>query len=82
MKQTTISDVPAKVRFPDLPDFAFVRADVLFDEGLLPFSKATLWRLVKAQKFPAPAKISGNITAWEVGAVRRWLCALAKEAAE
>lgn len=78
MKQTFISDAPEKVRFSDLPDCAFVRSDVLFNQGILPFSKATLWRLVKARKFPAPAKISGNITAWEVGAVRRWLCALAQ----
>ena len=58
--------------FDTLPDSAFVRADALFAAGLLPFSRATLWRLVKAGRFPAPAKLSENITAWEVGAVRRW----------
>lgn len=58
--------------FDALPDTAFVRANALFAAGLLPFSRATLWRLVKAGKFPAPAKISENVTAWEVGAVRRW----------
>lgn len=55
-----------------LPDGAFVRASALFQSGLLPFSRATLWRLVKAGKFPAPAKISNNISAWQVGAIREW----------
>jgi predicted DNA-binding transcriptional regulator AlpA len=27
---------------------------------------------VKAGKFPAPAKISRSITAWNLGDVRRW----------
>ncbi len=62
--------------FDSLPDSAFVRANALFAAGLLPFSKATLWRLVKAGKFPTPAKISENVTAWEVGAVRRWKVAV------
>jgi prophage regulatory protein len=62
--------------FDALPDAAFVRANSLFAAGLLPFSRATLWRLVKAGKFPAPAKISENVTAWEVGAVRRWKVAV------
>lgn len=55
-----------------LPDSAFVRANALFQSGSLPFSRATLWRLVKAGKFPAPAKISRSITAWNLGDVRRW----------
>lgn len=71
---------PAERRaMPDidqLPDSALVRASVLFASGLLPFSRATLWRLVKANKFPAPAKISSSITAWQVGAVRRWQAAV------
>ena len=56
-----------------LPDAAFVRAKALISSGVLPFSKATLWRLVKAGRFPAPAKLSDNITAWRVGELRAWL---------
>lgn len=58
--------------FDVLPNTAFVRANALFAAGVLPFSRATLWRLVKAGRFPKPAKLSDNITAWNVGAVRRW----------
>lgn len=64
------------INFDTLPDTAFVRANTLFAAGLLPFSRATLWRLVKAGKFPAPAKLSENVTAWEVGAIRRWQASL------
>jgi predicted DNA-binding transcriptional regulator AlpA len=31
---------------------------------------------VKAGKFPAPAKISRSITAWNLGDVRRWRAGL------
>lgn len=61
-----------KVNIDELPDAALVRANALFQSGSLPFSRATLWRLVKAGKFPAPAKISRSITAWNLGDVRRW----------
>jgi len=40
--------------------------------GRLPFSQATLWRLVAAQKFPAPVRLSPGVTAWPVDAVERW----------
>lgn len=56
-----------------LPDAAFIRARVLINSGVLPFSNATLWRLVKKGRFPAPAKLSDNITAWRVGELREWL---------
>ena len=65
-------DKPVRLDLDNLPDAAFVRAVPLINSGVLPFSKATLWRLVKAGRFPKPAKLSDNITAWNVGAVRRW----------
>jgi predicted DNA-binding transcriptional regulator AlpA len=40
---------------------------------VLPFSSATLWRLVKAGKFPAPVRLSDRITAWRVEDVRTWM---------
>lgn len=65
-------DKPVRLDLDNLPDAAFVRAAPLINSGVLPFSKATLWRLVKAGRFPKPAKLSDNITAWNVGAVRHW----------
>lgn len=40
---------------------------------ILPFSHATLWRMVKAGRFPAPVKLSDRITAWKSSAVIEWL---------
>lgn len=65
--------------FDKLPDSAFVRESDLVtrprehDPALLPFSKSTLWRHVRAGTFPAPVKLSERVTAWRVGDVRRWL---------
>lgn len=41
--------------------------------AIFPVSSATLWRMVKAGKFPAPVKLSEGITAWDVESVRSWL---------
>ena len=41
--------------------------------GILPFSSPTLWRMVKAGKFPAPVKLSERVTAWRVEDVRAWM---------
>lgn len=73
-------DIAPDVQFSDLCDCALVRAEVLLRANLLPFSKATLWRMVRAGSFPAPVKLSSNITAWQVGTIRRWLADLAPEA--
>ena len=35
-----------------------------FRRGMVPFSSATLWRLVKAGDFPQPVKLGERITAW------------------
>jgi prophage regulatory protein len=39
----------------------------------VPVSRATLWRMVKRGEFPAPVKLSRNITAWHVEDVIRWI---------
>ncbi|MDA8095791.1 MAG: AlpA family phage regulatory protein [Betaproteobacteria bacterium] len=41
--------------------------------GLLPFSRATLWRRVKDGSFPRPVKLSERTTAWPTAEVRRWM---------
>lgn len=41
--------------------------------GLLPFSRATLWRRVKDGTFPPPVKLSERTTAWSTVEVRKWM---------
>lgn len=75
--------VVTSTRFDALPDSAFIREAQLVQStkrpsvaALLPFSAPTLWRMVKAHKFPAPYRLSGaRVTAWKVGEVRAWLAA-------
>lgn len=68
--------------FDSLPDSAFVRESQLVQSPKrpdipvpLPFSAPTLWRLVKAGRFPKPVKLSQRVTAWNIGAVRAWIAA-------
>lgn len=58
--------------FDDLPNSAYVRQPQLIPSPL-PWSSATLWRKCKRGEFVAPTKLSERVTAWNVGAVRRWL---------
>ena len=39
----------------------------------LPLSHSTLWREVKAGRFPAPIKLTERATAWRWGDVLAWL---------
>lgn len=41
--------------------------------GILPFSSATLWRMVKRGDFPAPVKLSEKVTAWKAEDIRAWI---------
>jgi len=68
------------IQFDSLPDDAYLRVKQLImnagsypGTALLPFSRATLWRMVKAQRFPAPQKLSSGVTAWSVRTIRQWL---------
>ena len=58
--------------FDELPDGAYVRQPQLIPSPL-PWSSATLWRKCKRGEFVAATKLSERVTAWNVGAVRRWL---------
>lgn len=57
--------------FDTLPDTAYLRQPQLLE--IVPFSAATLWRKCKAGEFPQPVKLSKRVTAWQVGAVRRFI---------
>ena len=59
--------------FSALPDDALIRLGTLIAWALIPFSVATLWRKVRSGDFPAPLKVSTQVTAWRVGDIRRWL---------
>jgi predicted DNA-binding transcriptional regulator AlpA len=39
---------------------------------MVPVSNATLWRMVKDGRFPAPVKLGPNVTAWRADDVRAW----------
>lgn len=73
----TLAAIPS---FDLLPDSAFIREAQLVQSpkrpttlAPLPFSAATLWRMVKVGSFPAPFKLSKRITVWQVAAVRAWM---------
>lgn len=77
------------VHHADLPATGFVRLSQLVLDSRkpgkgapLPFSKATLWRMVNAGKFPAPVKLSERITAWRVEEVREWIATHAADVRE
>jgi prophage regulatory protein len=57
----------------DLPDYSFLRQKDLHAMKVIPFSSATLWRMVGSGRFPRPVKISPQITAWRVYEVKQWL---------
>jgi predicted DNA-binding transcriptional regulator AlpA len=57
--------------FDDLPDSANVRQPVV--QGLFGCSAATVWRGVKSGRIPAPIRLAGRVTAWNVGALRHAL---------
>ena len=66
--------------FDQTPDTAYIRVNQLVgtpkdphSPKLLPVSRATLWRMVRDKRFPAPHKLSPNTTAWRCGDVRSFL---------
>lgn len=54
-----------------LPLNGFIRTRRLLE--LIPFSRATLWRHVKAGKFPAPLRLSEGVTAFKNADVLDWM---------
>jgi len=39
----------------------------------VPVSKAHIWRLVQAGKFPKPIKLSEKCTVWKIADIENWL---------
>lgn len=65
----------AEVVLTELPATGFVR-ESQFVPHIIPFSHATLWRNVKAKRFPAPVKLSTNVTAWKCADIHAWINSL------
>ena len=71
-QRTDQSAIPDALKnFDSQPDSAYVRQPVV--EGLFACSSATVWRMVKRGRLPAPKKLSERVTAWNVGELRRAL---------
>lgn len=49
----------------------FVRQPVVLDDWN-PVSPATLWRQIRAGKFPKPLKLSQGVTAWRLADLEAW----------
>lgn len=60
-----------KPGFDTRPDTGFIRQSHVLE--VVPFSAATLWRMVRAGTFPAPVKLSARVTAWKCSDVRQWM---------
>lgn len=69
----------ALAQFDSLPDSANVRLPVV--AALNGISVSTLWRWVRAGRFPAPRKAGPNVTVWRVGDLRQHRAAEQVEAA-
>ncbi|MFZ4875003.1 helix-turn-helix transcriptional regulator [Janthinobacterium sp. Mn2066] len=41
--------------------------------GKLPVSRDTIWRWVRAGKFPAPFKLSNRVTVWDLDQVEAFI---------
>ena len=62
----------ANQTFTELPTMGYLRQSQLIPH-IIPISSATLWRMVKAGKFPQPLKISQAVTCWKAEEVRDWI---------
>ena len=60
------------IHFDQLPDSAYVRLPVV-QRLLAGCSASAIWRNAKAGNLPAPVRLAPNISAWNVGALRRHL---------
>jgi predicted DNA-binding transcriptional regulator AlpA len=67
---------PALAQFDQLPDSAHVRLPVVC--GLRGVGPATVWRHAKLGLIPKPKKLGPNVTAWNVGELRRSMAAAAE----
>lgn len=65
----------ANTPFDELANEAFVRIRQIVPD-VIPFSTATIYRLVKGGTFPKPYRLGDSAVAWRVGEVREWIANL------
>ncbi len=56
----------------NLPRTGFIRLRQM-SPGIIPAGSTTIWRWVKAGKFPKPVKLSSGMTAWRCAEVHEWM---------
>ena len=62
-----------------LPSEGFVRIDRLIKpHGVFPVGRSALYEAIRNGQFPAPKKILGNVSAWDVREVRAKLESLSQ----
>ncbi|WP_342620834.1 AlpA family phage regulatory protein [Rhodoferax sp. GW822-FHT02A01] len=65
------------MNFDDLPDGAYLRKPQVLQ--IAPFSAPTMYRKIKEGTFPKPVHLSERVSAWQVGAIRKWLASQAAQ---
>lgn len=71
LETPTPNDNAPNATSPVLPREGFVRLKQILK--VLPISHTQLWRMVKDGRFPAPIKLSPQVTVWEANAVRKYI---------
>ncbi len=61
----------------ELPTTGFVRIKQI--TAVIPVSRTSIWRWIKAGKFPKPIKLGENTTVFRVEDVRAWIDQQGKE---
>ncbi len=75
MPKTSSSSLPSP-QPPDIPTpFGSIRPLLRQPQvlSLVPFSRATLFRSIKADKFPRPVKLSERVSAWRSEDIQAWM---------
>lgn len=72
MSETKTTQTAADAIIGRIPETGFLRQSQIIP-FLVPVSHATLWRMVKTARFPAPVKLSPKVTAWRAEEVRAWI---------
>lgn len=55
-----------------LPETGFVRLAQIIPD-IIPVSRTQIWRWVREKRFPAPVKLSAQVTVWRAEEVRAWI---------
>ncbi|MFO1418516.1 MAG: AlpA family phage regulatory protein [Methylotetracoccus sp.] len=62
----------APASLDSIPRTGYLRQEQILGT-LIPVSSTTLWRWVRAGKFPKPLKLSPRVTAWRASDIQQWL---------